>query len=181
MLTTLRTAPRLTLQARAFATAAEIERGQISRTVDRTRFAKRVDHGKGPIIHAALRPKDKQSPFLVCVPSDFYLAYVLSDFRLDYATMPRDTGFPDHPHRGLTTVTQVRKGKWAHEDFLGNCGTLQPGEVQWMTTGRGIMHCEMPEFDGPDAPDPVALQLWVDMPSANKMDKPSYQGLKKDE
>lgn len=95
--------------------------------------------------------------------------------------MPRNTGFPDHPHRGLTTVTHIQQGKWVHEDFLGNEGTLQPGEVQWMSAGRGIMHSEMPKFDGPDSPDPVALQLWVDTPAANKMDEPSYLGLTKDE
>jgi redox-sensitive bicupin YhaK (pirin superfamily) len=95
--------------------------------------------------------------------------------------MPRETGFPDHPHRGLTTVTNILQGQWAHEDFLGNCGTLQPGEVQWMSSGRGIMHCEMPVHDGPDAVDPVALQLWVDTPADKKMDPPSYLGLKKEE
>lgn len=95
--------------------------------------------------------------------------------------MPRGTGFPDHPHRGLTTVTHVQQGKWGHEDFLGNAGTLQPGEVQFMTAGKGIMHAEMPVFDGPDAPDPVALQLWVDIPESEKMVEPSYQDLTKDE
>lgn len=95
--------------------------------------------------------------------------------------MPRGTGFPDHPHRGLTTVSQILQGQWAHEDFLGNAGTLQPGEVQWMTAGRGIVHAEMPVFERPDAVDPLALQLWVDIPTEHKMDPPSYLGIAADE
>ncbi|BEJ14517.1 hypothetical protein CspHIS471_0402840 [Cutaneotrichosporon sp. HIS471] len=143
MLSALRSAsPARAALSRGLATAAEVNASQISRTVQRTRFAERVGH-HGPIIHAALRPSDKCSPFLL----------------LDYALMPRGTGFPDHPHRGLTTVSQILQGQWAHEDFLGNAGTLQPGEVQWMTAGRGIVHSEMPVFDGPDSVDPMALQL----------------------
>ncbi|CAK9786979.1 unnamed protein product [Cutaneotrichosporon oleaginosum] len=165
MLTALRItlAPRMAprLAVRTFATAAETKAGQISRTVKRTRWAEPVG-AHGPKIHAALRPSDHCSP-------------------LDHASMPRETGFPDHPHRGLTTVTNILQGQWAHEDFLGNCGTLQPGEVQWMSAGRGIMHCEMPVHDGPNAVDPVALQLWVDLPAEKKMVPPSYQGLKKEE
>lgn len=95
--------------------------------------------------------------------------------------MPRGTGFPDHPHRGLTTVTQILKGQWDHEDFLGNAGRLQPGEIQWMTAGRGIMHSEMPHFEDDSSPTPVAMQLWVDLPEKDKMTPPSYQGLTLDE
>jgi redox-sensitive bicupin YhaK (pirin superfamily) len=68
-----------------------------------------------------------------------------------------------------------------HEDFMGNYGRLGPGDVQWMTAGRGVVHSEMPYFD----PDPsqrsaaaVALQLWVDLPAAKKMVKPSYKDKK---
>ncbi|BEI91594.1 uncharacterized protein CcaverHIS019_0404140 [Cutaneotrichosporon cavernicola] len=165
MLSALRSAspPRAAL-SRGLATAAEVSASQISRIVHRTRFAERVGH-HGPIIHAALRPSDKCSPFLL----------------LDYASMPRGTGFPDHPHRGLTTVSQILQGQWAHEDFLGNAGTLQPGEVQWMTAGRGIVHSEMPVFEGPDSVDPMALQLWVDIPAEHKMDPPSYMGITQDQ
>jgi len=67
-----------------------------------------------------------------------------------------------------------------HEDFLGNRGRLGLGDVQWMTAGRGIVHSEMPYFDpGLDKPpDCVALQLWIDLPAAKKMVKPSYKDKK---
>lgn len=65
-----------------------------------------------------------------------------------------------------------------HEDFMGNSGLLEAGDVQWMTAGRGIMHSEMPYFD----PDPTkekepatGMQLWVDLPREMKMCEPSYQ------
>lgn len=62
-----------------------------------------------------------------------------------------------------------------HEDFLGNRGKLSVGDVQWMTAGRGIMHSEMPYFDEDNPEDAVALQLWIDLPAAKKMVKPSYK------
>lgn len=62
-----------------------------------------------------------------------------------------------------------------HEDFLGNKGFLGPGDVQWMTAGRGIVHSEMPYFDPERPVDAVALQLWIDLPARKKMVKPSYK------
>ena len=52
-------------------------------------------------------------------------------------------GFPDHPHRGFETVSYLLAGKIIHEDFNGHKGTLEPGDLQWMTAGRGIMHSGM--------------------------------------
>ena len=54
-------------------------------------------------------------------------------------------GFPDHPHRGFETVTIMKAGRMRHRDSVGNVGLLEPGSVQWMTAGRGIIHSEMPE------------------------------------
>ncbi|KAJ0388606.1 hypothetical protein P43SY_010263 [Pythium insidiosum] len=65
-------------------------------------------------------------------------------------------GFPDHPHRGFETVTYVlptSKGHMLHEDFLGNQGELRPGDLQWMTPGRGILHAEMPANKDPSHGD----------------------------
>ena len=57
-------------------------------------------------------------------------------------------GFPDHPHRGFETVSYMLEGTFFHEDFLGNKGVLLPGDIQWMTAGKGIVHAEMPgSFD----------------------------------
>lgn len=53
-------------------------------------------------------------------------------------------GFPDHPHRGFETVTYLFQGQMQHEDFAGHKGTIGPGDLQWMTAGRGVVHCEMP-------------------------------------
>jgi len=57
-------------------------------------------------------------------------------------------GFPNHPHRGFETVSYVLAGRMRHEDNKGHKGVIEPGGVQWMTAGRGIVHSEMPETDG---------------------------------
>jgi len=63
---------------------------------------------------------------------------------LDHSNSKLPAGFPDHPHRGFETVTYCLKGNVYHEDFKGHKGTLTPGDVQWMTAGKGIVHAEMP-------------------------------------
>lgn len=67
-------------------------------------------------------------------------------------------GFPAHPHRGFETVTYLLNGRMRHRDNAGNEGVIEPGGVQWMTAGRGIVHSEMPEQqDGMLA----GFQLWI--------------------
>ena len=82
-------------------------------------------------------------------------------------------GFPMHPHRGIETVTYMLEGSVHHRDSLGNSGLIGPGDVQWMTSGRGIMHEEMPRR-GP-AGNIYGFQLWVNLPAALKMGEPRYQ------
>jgi redox-sensitive bicupin YhaK (pirin superfamily) len=82
-------------------------------------------------------------------------------------------GFPTHPHRGIETVTYMLDGKVRHRDSLGNSGIIGPGDVQWMTSGRGIMHEEMPQR-GPNGLV-NGFQLWVNLPAAEKMSTPRYQ------
>jgi redox-sensitive bicupin YhaK (pirin superfamily) len=82
-------------------------------------------------------------------------------------------GFPTHPHRGIETVTYMLEGKVRHRDSLGNSGIIGPGDVQWMTSGRGIMHEEMPRR-GPNGLV-NGFQLWVNLPAAEKMGTPRYQ------
>ena len=73
-------------------------------------------------------------------------------------------------------------GSNQHEDFMGNSGTLDAGDVQWMTAGRGVMHSEMPYFPPGKEDEPaVATQLWVDLPADQKMCEPSYQEKKASE
>merc|ERR1711976_584262 len=81
-------------------------------------------------------------------------------------------GFPDHPHRGFETVSYLLEGHFIHEDFTGRKGFLYPGDLQWMTAGKGIMHSEMP------GNEPTrGLQLWVNLESKHKMVEPEYQEL----
>lgn len=82
-------------------------------------------------------------------------------------------GFPMHPHRGIETVTYMLEGSTRHRDSLGNMGVIGPGDVQWMTSGRGIMHEEMPKR-GPEG-TVNGFQLWVNLPAAEKMSDPRYQ------
>ena len=82
-------------------------------------------------------------------------------------------GFPTHPHRGIETVTYMLDGNVRHRDSLGNVGIIGPGDVQWMTSGRGIMHEEMPRR-GPSGLI-NGFQLWVNLPAAQKMSRPRYQ------
>jgi hypothetical protein len=82
-------------------------------------------------------------------------------------------GFPMHPHRGIETVTYMLEGSVNHRDSLGNSGLIGPGDVQWMTSGRGILHEEMPRR-GPGG-NIYGFQLWVNLPAALKMGQPRYQ------
>jgi quercetin 2,3-dioxygenase len=82
-------------------------------------------------------------------------------------------GFPYHPHRGIETVTYMLEGSTAHRDSLGNEGLIGPGDVQWMSSGRGILHEEMPRR-GPSGAI-YGFQLWVNLPSHLKMSEPRYQ------
>ena len=82
-------------------------------------------------------------------------------------------GFPTHPHRGIETVTYMLEGNVRHRDSLGNVGIIGPGDVQWMTSGRGILHEEMPKR-GPNG-IVKGFQLWVNLPAAQKMSRPRYQ------
>lgn len=82
-------------------------------------------------------------------------------------------GFPTHPHRGIETVTYMLEGNVRHRDSLGNQGIISPGGVQWMTSGRGILHEEMPSR-GPSG-NIFGFQLWVNLPAAEKMSDPRYQ------
>ena len=87
-------------------------------------------------------------------------------------------GFPMHPHRGIETVTYMLEGSTHHRDSLGNAGLIGPGDVQWMTSGRGILHEEMPRR-GPSG-NIYGFQLWVNLPARLKMTSPRYQEVRED-
>ena len=104
-------------------------------------------------------------PFLLL---DHFESAAPSDYR---------AGFPFHPHRGIETVTILRTGQVRHGDSLGHKGTIEGGDIQWMTSGSGILHEEMPVV----RPEGISgLQLWLNLPAREKMTRPRYRDLRAD-
>lgn len=95
------------------------------------------------------------------------LDYFNSDNPIDFMA-----GFPPHPHRGFETITYLLAGSITHEDNQGHKGILDAGDVQWMTAGRGIVHSEMPAAERGCL---KGVQLWLNLPAAEKMCAPRYQ------
>eukprot|EP00591_Stephanopyxis_turris_P003711 CAMPEP_0195523672 /NCGR_PEP_ID=MMETSP0794_2-20130614/23009_1 /TAXON_ID=515487 /ORGANISM="Stephanopyxis turris, Strain CCMP 815" /LENGTH=338 /DNA_ID=CAMNT_0040653717 /DNA_START=138 /DNA_END=1154 /DNA_ORIENTATION=+ len=84
-------------------------------------------------------------------------------------------GFPQHPHRGFETITATIRGLVDHADSTGNAGRYGEGDVQWMTAGKGIVHCEMFPLVNADKPNSIQFfQIWLNLPKRNKMVDPSF-------
>ena len=140
---------------------------QSSRAVARVVTPEPVVEGAGVHLRRSIgtRRLDHLDPFLL-------LDHFESGKPEDY-----EAGFPYHPHRGIETVTIVRRGEVRHEDSLGHRGTIGAGDIQWMTSGSGIMHEEMPQV----RPEGIAgLQLWLNLPAHEKMTRPKYRDLQGD-
>jgi hypothetical protein len=103
---------------------------------------------------------------------------LLDDFRADDPSK-YILGFPWHPHRGIETITYVLEGSVEHGDSMGNKGVIEPGDVQWMTAGSGIIHQEMPK--GNPKGRMGGFQLWANLPKSHKMMDPRYREVKKKE
>lgn len=84
-------------------------------------------------------------------------------------------GFPAHPHRGIQTLTYVIHGGLTHEDHLGHSSTINAGDAQWMHTGHGIIHSEMPLTDQQGL---RAFQLWLNLPAKDKLSAPEYRDVR---
>jgi len=138
--------------------------GGIARRVLRIIRGRRVSDGEGVSLRRTIG-----SPALMDLDPFLLLDEFRSDDAADYIG-----GFPDHPHRGFETVTYMLAGRMRHGDNKGNTGLLQPGSVQWMTAGRGIVHSEMPEQE-----DGLmwGFQLWINLPAKDKMIAPRYQDI----
>ncbi|KAI8380892.1 RmlC-like cupin domain-containing protein [Radiomyces spectabilis] len=95
---------------------------------------------------------------------------------LDEFDVKAPAGFPDHPHRGFETVTYMLEGEFMHEDFKGHKGRIGPGDLQWMSAAKGIVHAEIPANDS----RAHGLQLWVNLAAKDKMAEPNYQELPKE-
>ncbi len=110
--------------------------------------------------------------------SPFLLLDHAGPMRFDPAEKPRGVG--EHPHRGFETVTIVYAGEVTHRDSTGAGGTIGPGDVQWMTAASGIVHEEFhSESFTRSGGDLEMVQLWVNLPAADKMSKPRYQNILK--
>ena len=135
---------------------------QHSRSVERIVRGQPTSDGDGVKLTRVLtQPLQKRlDPFLM-------LDAFGSDAASDYIG-----GFPSHPHRGFETVTVMLEGRMRHQDSVGNVGLLEPGSVQWMTAGRGIIHSEMPEQEEGRM---AGFQLWVNLAAKDKMTAPAYR------
>jgi hypothetical protein len=93
-----------------------------------------------------------------------------------YSDDPNDylAGFPAHPHRGFETVTYMLDGHMQHKDSGGNTGDLGPGDVQWMSAARGIVHSEMPQQSEGRM---RGFQLWLNLPAREKMKPAAYRDI----
>src|SRR6185295_4425306 len=115
-------------------------------------------------------------------PAETYSPFLLLDYALptEIAPSKEPRGVGEHPHRGFETVTIVYQGEVEHRDSAGNKGRIGPGDVQWMTAARGVVHEEMHsrEFARTGGTMQMA-QLWVNLPSKHKMSAPKYQDLTK--
>lgn len=137
---------------------------QSSRRVAQVVTPEPVVEGAGVHLRRSLgtRRLDHLDPFLL-------LDHFESASPADY-----EAGFPYHPHRGIETVTFVRKGEIQHRDSLGHSGSIGGGDIQWMTSGSGILHEEMPQV----RPEGIGgLQLWLNVPAREKMSRPKYRDL----
>jgi len=110
--------------------------------------------------------------------------FLLMDFNAEYDFGPSDhlRGVDVHPHKGFETVTIAYKGSVAHHDSTGNSGVINPGDVQWMTAGAGILHKEYHEKEFSKKGGPFEMiQLWVNLPAKNKLANPQYQAITADQ
>ncbi|BFM09389.1 pirin family protein [Halioxenophilus aromaticivorans] len=130
--------------------------------------AQHTRDGDGVLIQRSIgsHQLSEHDPFLL-------LDEIRSDDSADYIG-----GFPPHPHRGFETVTYMLDGRMRHRDSQGNNGVIEPGGVQWMTAGKGILHSEMPEQTEGRL---WGFQLWINLAAAEKMREPRYQELTADQ
>lgn len=127
--------------------------------------------GNGFHVHPIIRPNlyDHTNPFIL----------------MDYASpkefppTKKKLGVGSHPHKGFETVTFALQGEVEHKDSAGGGGVIKPGDVQWMTAGKGIIHNEFhSENFSTQGGTLEMVQLWVNLPSGHKLTSPKYQNLK---
>ncbi|KFK35160.1 hypothetical protein AALP_AA5G246800 [Arabis alpina] len=134
------------------------DNNSVPRLVVMKRLANLQKESKGAVFRQGITESEQKllDPFVSLVEFTFSLS----------------AGFPDHPHRGFESVTYMFQGGIIHNDLKGHNGTIRAGDVQWLTSGRGIIHSEMPEEEFNNG-----LQLWINLPSNDKMIEPKYKVL----
>ena len=143
------------------------------RPVDRVVVAHRQEEGGGFIV---------RRPFPTA-GADHFDPFLLLDEMGPVTYGPGEAiGAPEHPHRGFETVTYMLHGAMEHRDSTGAVGVIRPGAVQWMTAGSGVIHSELPtdEMQRRGGRN-HGFQIWVNLPAADKMTPPKYQGFEADE
>ena len=132
------------------------------------RTVARIDR---PEIQQGMTPEHRVRPLLpAAMRGDFAATDPFLALMEDW--FPRGV-FGKHPHRGIETVTYVLEGEIDHYDNQGHEGKILPGQAQWMTAGRGLIHNEIPG----ENMRVHSLQLWINLPAAHKMTPPRYQDL----
>ena len=118
-------------------------------------------------------------------PTEDLNKYISPFVMMDYASpkeFPKTNerrGVGEHPHRGFETVTFAYQGEVEHRDSSGGGGVIKPGDVQWMTAGRGVVHDEFHSVQfSKEGGVFEMVQLWINLPKKNKMTKPKYQEIK---
>ncbi len=101
--------------------------------------------------------------------------WVFLDHFGPHRVKPGEEGVGAHPHAGIETVTYLLSGRMQHRDSAGHVGTVAQGGVQWMTSGRGIIHAERPLAESEDEMQMHGIQLWTSLPRALKTTDPGYQ------
>ena len=102
--------------------------------------------------------------------------------KIEFSARNEHRGVGIHPHRGFETVTIAYHGAVAHHDSAGNSGIIYPGDVQWMTAARGILHKEYHEESFSKKGGLFQMvQLWINLPAKDKMSAPKYQGVKQND
>jgi len=92
------------------------------------------------------------------------------------------TGVPAHPHCGFEAITYLLGGEVEHKDSWGGQAAIETGDIQWMTTGSGLIHSELVTEKFKKSGGIIqGLQIWVNLPKKNKQVKPWYQHIKKDD
>ena len=132
---------------------------------------RRIQEGGGFWVRRPAAMGSLMSPFLL-----------LDEMGPNVSAPGEAVGAPWHPHRGFETVTYLLEGRMQHEDSAGNKGELSPGDVQWMTAGRGIIHSEEPHDEFQKTGGTMhGFQIWVNLPAKDKMMNPRYQDITSDD